>query len=339
MPKRSAAAALDPPAGANDAVDASSAAAPVKKRASKAKPAAAEAPAAAADGSAGGQEPSSSSSSSSSSSAAAPVEKKARKAALPPHACSGPDPSTFAALPFLPCASMAAFVQGLPARPSPATALKVLCYNVNGLRGAIKGERRAELLAWLAAEDPDILCIQEVKADEEAVAKEKLGEAFPGLPHAYFACGEPAGAGFKKGYAGVAIFSKAPALGVAKGLGDPAHDGVGRVLTLTFPWGTLVNVYAPNSGQALDKLEYRTTQFDPAFRAHLSKLRQGNAKVLVMGDFNVAHQNCDVTAFKESRNKTAGFCDAERENFALLLQDGYVDVWRAANPANLQYSE
>ncbi len=285
----------------------------------------------------------------------AAAAKKVRKAPLPPHPCSGADPSTFTALPFLPQASMAAFVAGLPPRGG-GGGVKVLCYNVNGLRGATReGERREEMLAWLAAEDPDVLCIQEVKADRAAVEKEKLAGVFPSLPHAYFACGEEDGARFKKGYAGVAVFSKEPAVSCTVGLGSKAHDGEGRVLTLAFPWGTLVNVYAPNSGQALDRLGYRTEEFDPALRAHLGKLLKAEGgggsssssgggggaapPVLVVGDFNVAHQNCDVMGFKEYRNKIAGFCDGERDNFAALLAEGYRDLWRDANPTTLQYSE
>ena len=244
---------------------------------------------------------------------------------------------------------MEAFTAALPAR-APAPALKVLVYNVNGLRSVLREERRAELLAWLAAEDPDVLCLQEVKADAAAVAKEGLASAFPSLPHAYFASGDEAAPGFKKGYAGVAVYSKAPALSVAVGLGSAAHDAEGRVLTLRFEWGTLVNVYVPNSGQKLERLAYRTQQFDPALRAHLAGLAApaaeggagsaggGGGAVLCVGDFNVAHQNCDVDGFKAYRNKVAGFCDAERDQFAALLGAGYTDLWRAANPATLQYS-
>ena len=80
-----------------------------------------------------------------------------------------------------------------------------------------------------------------------AIAKEQLAGLFPALPHAYFAPGDPAGAGFKKGYAGVAVYSKVAAKSATPGLGDGEHDGAGRLLTCEFGWGTLLNVYAPNS--------------------------------------------------------------------------------------------
>jgi exodeoxyribonuclease-3 len=267
------------------------------------------------------------------------VRAKKEKPAASPHA--GPDPAGMVAGPFLAAASLAAFTATLPVRG--VGGVKILCYNVNGLRGAVKEDRKAALLAWVEREDPDVLCLQEVKADAEAVAKEGLGALFPTLPHAFFACGDPALAGFKKGYAGCAVFSKVAPLATAAGLGDPAHDGQGRVATARFPWGTVVSVYAPNSGQKLERLGYRTEQWDPALRAYLEGLRggagvQGGAPVVVVGDFNVAHQDCDVEGYLRHRNKVAGFCDGERDGFAALLGAGYHDVWREANPGVLQYS-
>ena len=131
--------------------------------------------------------------------AAAPVaEKKPRKGSLPVSPHAGPDTAAMVAGPFLPAASMAAV--DIPARPA---GVKILCYNVNGLRAAVKGDKGVALRAWLAREDPDVLCLQEVKADADAIAKEKLADLFkPALPFAYFAPGDPAAAGFKKGYAG-----------------------------------------------------------------------------------------------------------------------------------------
>jgi exodeoxyribonuclease-3 len=274
----------------------------------------------------------------------APAEKakRAKKAPLAASPHAGPDPAGMAAGPFLPAASMAAFTASLPARAPGG--VKILCYNVNGLRGAVKEERKAALLAWVAREDPDVLCLQEVKADAEAVEKERLGALFPTLPHAFFACGDPALAGFKKGYAGCAVFSKVAPLATAAGLGAAAHDGQGRVATARFAWGTVVCVYAPNSGQKLERLEYRTGGFDPALRAHLAGLAGGagggaaGAPLIVCGDFNVAHQDCDVEGYLRHRNKVAGFCDGERDGFAQLLAAGFRDAWRDANPGVLQYS-
>jgi exodeoxyribonuclease III len=258
---------------------------------------------------------------------------KKEKPAASPHA--GPDPAGMVAGPFLPAASMAAFTASLPARAPGG--VKIVCYNVNGLRGAVKEERKAALLAWLEREDPDVLCLQEVKADADAVEKERLAALFPSLPHAFFACGDPALAGFKKGYAGCAVFSKVAPVAASAGIGNAEHDGQGRVATARFAWGTVVSVYAPNSGQKLERLEYRTTKWDPALRAYLEGLK-GGGPVIAVGDFNVAHQDCDVEGYLRHRNKVAGFCDGERDGFAALLAAGFKDAWRDANPGVLQYS-
>jgi len=219
--------------------------------------------------------------------------------------------------------------------------MKVLVYNVNGLRAVLRPESKADFLAYLAREDADVLCLQEVKADASVVEKEKLKDCFlPLYPHAYFACGEEGLEGFKKGYAGCAVFSKQAATSFKAGLGAPEHDGQGRVLTVNYPNLVIVNVYSPNSGQKLERLEYRTEKFDPALSTFLKGLlSDSQARVLCVGDFNVAHQNCDVAGFKNYRNKIAGFCDGERDRFGEFLKLGFRDVWRDANPTALAYSE
>ena len=246
--------------------------------------------------------------------AAAPVKaKKAKKAKLPPSVHAGPDTSEMVAGPFLPAATMDAFVATLPPRPAGAC-VKVVSYNVNGLRAAIKGDRGIAFRAWLAAEDPDVLCLQEVKADADAIKKEKLSSLFPSLPHAVFAPGDPTLDNFKKGYAGVAIFSKVKPLNVTIGLGDEEHDGTGRLITAVFEWGVLVNAYVPNSGAKLEKLQYRTTSWDPVLRTYLKSVISsspgGAGRALLVGDLNVAFSNGDVDGWKDNyRNTIAGFCD------------------------------
>lgn len=265
---------------------------------------------------------------------AAPKKVRAVKIASP-HA--GVDTSIMVAGSFLPAPSMAAFIASLPPRRA---GVKVVCYNVNGLRAAVKGDRKAEFLAWIAAEDPDVLCLQETKADADVVAKEKFASLFPSLPHAVFAPGDPAIDGFKKGYAGVAIFSKTAPLETMIGLGDAAHDAAGRFVAARFAWGAVVSVYVPNSGQKLDRLEYRTASWDVVLRARLGALTAATGgRVLVVGDFNVAFNDGDVEGHKAYRNKIAGFCDGERDGFAALLASGFRDPWRAANPNVKEYSE
>jgi hypothetical protein len=129
-----------------------------------------------------------------------------------------------AAAPCAPAASMAAFVASLP--PPLAGGFKVIGFNVNGLRGALdKPGAAAALRAWLDAERCDVLTLSEIKVDAAAAAAARLGDAFPALPHARFACGE------KKGYAGVALYSRAPPLSWSTGvgaalLGRPVEDTI-----------------------------------------------------------------------------------------------------------------
>jgi exodeoxyribonuclease III len=244
--------------------------------------------------------------------------------------------------PFLPAADLASFTAALPAR-APGGGVKVLSYNVNGLRAALRADRRDAFLAWLAREAPDVIALQEVRADAEAIEREALAAAFAGShPHAVFASGEPRAPGFKKGYAGVALFSRAPPLRAHRGVGGaPAHDAAGRLVAATFAFGTVACVYAPNSGAKLERLDYRTREWDAALRARLADLARDapGGRLLVVGDFNVALSDADVAGFKEYRNKIAGFCDGERDNFATLLRENALrDVWREANPDTVEFS-
>ena len=269
-----------------------------------------------------------------------PAAKKGGKPKLPPSAHEGPadfEPMDKALC--APAATWAAFTASLPPPLAPAAACapgcgKILSVNVNGMR-ALLSKVGADLQGWLAAEGASVLVLQEVKADVAAVAKAGLDKAFPALPHARFACSGPPA---KKGYSGVAIFSAHAPLAWHEGVGVPGIDAEGRVLAAEFEHHFIVVVYVPNSGQKLDRLAWRTEVFDPAFAAYLQKL-QARKPVVVLGDFNVAYHNFDVADPKAYRNKIAGFCDAERDNWQRLLLGaapagaGLVDAWREANPA------
>jgi exodeoxyribonuclease III len=172
--------------------------------------------------------------------------------------------------------------------------------------------------AWSA----DVLCLQETR----------IGDEVAGDFGSHFCC-----AGVKKGYAGVATFSKAAPLSVTRGIGGVAHDGEGRVLTLEFASCYVVNVYVPNSGMTLERLAYRTGEWDPAFRAFLTGLAAVKP-VVVAGDLNVAYNDMDVHTPKTNRNKTPGFCDGERDGLAALLAAGFTDVFRARHPTQQQFT-
>eukprot|EP00475_Leptophrys_vorax_P012539 TRINITY_DN18974_c0_g3_i1.p1 TRINITY_DN18974_c0_g3~~TRINITY_DN18974_c0_g3_i1.p1 ORF type:complete len:207 (-),score=59.76 TRINITY_DN18974_c0_g3_i1:71-691(-) len=133
------------------------------------------------------------------------------------------------------------------------------------------------------------------------------------------------------------MFSKKTPVKVEYGLGehdDPDSDEYeGRVITAEFDEFTLVHCYIPNSGQKLERLEWRTKTWDPAMLAHLKSCETNLKKpVIWCGDLNVAHLDIDVHDPKGNKNKTAGFTDAERENFSLVLKEGFVDLYRQLYP-------
>ena len=191
---------------------------------------------------------------------------------------------------------------------------KLISWNVNGLRACLnKG-----FLESFADLDADVFCLQEIKLQEGQVDLD-----LPAGYHDYWNYAE------KKGYSGTAVFTRIEPLGVSRGIGIPAHDGEGRVLTLEFAEFFLVNVYTPNSQDGLRRLDYRM-DWDDAFRAYVSGLDQ-EKPVIICGDLNVAHQEIDLKNPKTNR-KNAGFTDEEREKFGTLLETGFTDSFRSLYP-------
>lgn len=139
---------------------------------------------------------------------------------------------------------------------------------LQGLRALLQKDAGA-LTRLVAAEQPDVLCLQETKLQAEHVSDAEassklLASAGGPFSQAHFNCSTA-----KKGYSGVAVFCRSPALSVAKGIGAPEHDDEGRVLTVELPDLFVVNVYVPNSGEGLKRLEYRTGSWDVAFAAYI----------------------------------------------------------------------
>jgi exodeoxyribonuclease-3 len=188
--------------------------------------------------------------------------------------------------------------------------VKLISWNVNGLRAVL----RKNFLAYLAEEQPDVLCLQETRASPDDV--EQL------WPADYTTYWNVAG---KKGYSGTAIFSRPRPLKVACGIGSPEHDGEGRVLTAEYPDFFLVNVYVPNSQRELTRLAYRQL-WDKAFLRYLRKLEK-KKPVVVCGDMNVAHTELDLTNPKANTHNH-GFTAEERAGFGALVAAGFVDTFR-----------
>ncbi len=187
--------------------------------------------------------------------------------------------------------------------------MKFISWNVNGLRAALnKGFN--DIFSDI---DADFFCLQETKLQEGQT------DFAPDGYSSYWNYAE------KKGYSGVAIFSRHTPLSVTKGIGIPGHDNEGRVLTLEFAQFYLVTVYTPNSQDGLRRLDYRG-EWDEAFRAYVMSLDKAKP-VIICGDLNVAHKEIDLKNPKTNR-KNPGFTDAERNAFTRLLDSGFIDTFR-----------
>ncbi|NJK91033.1 MAG: exodeoxyribonuclease III [Blastochloris sp.] len=189
--------------------------------------------------------------------------------------------------------------------------MKGISWNVNGIRSC----QGKGFEAFVQRENPDLICLQEVKAEAHQVTLQ-VDPAY----HIYWNSAE------KKGYSGTAILSRIKPLTVVNGLGLPEHDKEGRVITAEFPDFYLVNVYTPNSKDALQRLPYRHKEWDVLFLQHLLRLEQ-HKPVLFCGDLNVAHKEIDLARPKDNRF-SAGFTDEEREGFDNLIRAGFIDSFR-----------
>lgn len=198
--------------------------------------------------------------------------------------------------------------------------MKLLSWNVNGLRAVLK----KNFLEFLAAEDPDILCLQETKCAPADVE--------PVWPGHYSVCWNSAE---KKGYSGTAIFSKTAPKKVTLGIGHDHHDREGRVITAEFAEFFLVNVYVPNSQRELARLPYRQ-EWDRDFLAYLKGLEK-TKPVIFCGDLNVAHTEIDL-ANPKANVKNHGFTPEERAGFTKVVESGFVDTFREFEKGGGHYS-
>ena len=191
--------------------------------------------------------------------------------------------------------------------------MKMISWNVNGLRAVLgKG-----FMEFFTQADADLFSLQEIKLQAGQLELDTPGY------HQFWNYAE------KKGYSGVAVFSRQEPLSVAYGMGQEAHDKEGRLLTLEFSDFYYVTCYTPNSQNELARLGYRM-DWEDAFRVYLLGL---NAKkpVIVCGDLNVAHEEIDLKNPKTNR-KNAGFTDEEREKLTELLGAGFIDTFRYFYP-------
>jgi len=200
--------------------------------------------------------------------------------------------------------------------------MKLATWNVNGLRSV----QEKGFLKWLETQKPDVVCLQEIKAQREQL-ESSLQK--PKGYESYFFSAE------KAGYSGLAVYSKAKPLSVQLGLKKPEFDKEGRVLTLEYPNLFVVNAYFPNSQRDHARLGYKL-KFCDEMLFHLNRLSL-EKPVILGGDFNIAHKEIDLRNPKENKDN-AGFLPEERAWMDKLLGSGYQDTFRLKNQEPHHYT-
>jgi len=201
--------------------------------------------------------------------------------------------------------------------------LEILCWNVNGIR-AVKNKG---FLEWLRKEAPDIICLQETKVHPDQLDHDLLE---PNGYHTYWNYGE------KKGYGGVATYTKIEPVDVRYGFDKVALDLEGRVIVTEYPDFIMMNIYFPNGKMSPDRLKYKMDFYD-AFLDYADSLKAKGRKLIVCGDFNTAHKEIDIARPKENE-RVSGFLPIERAWMDKFVAHGYIDTFRHFNTESNQYS-
>lgn len=203
------------------------------------------------------------------------------------------------------------------------TTIKILSWNVNGLRAAYK----KGFLEWVLRERPDILCLQETKAAPEQLPAELIEVA--GY-RAYFASAE------RKGYSGVALYTRLEPDEIKAGFGFKRFDVEGRTQVADFGDFRLFNVYFPNGKASAERLRYKMA-FYGAFLEYVDELKAKGERIVVCGDVNTAHKEIDLARPKENE-KVSGFLPRERAWLDEFVSRGFVDTFRMFNREPGQYT-
>ena len=200
---------------------------------------------------------------------------------------------------------------------------KIISYNVNGIRSAIsKG-----FMDWLKATNPDVICLQEIKAEPGQIDVKVFEDA--GYHHYWY----PAQ---KKGYSGVAIFTKQKPTYVEYGCGMEKYDFEGRVLRVDFGDVSVMSVYHPSGSSGEDRQAFKM-QWLADFQKYIDKLKKERPKLILCGDYNICHQPIDIHNPKSNAN-SSGFLPEEREWIDNFMKSGFVDSFRHFNKEPHNYS-
>lgn len=201
--------------------------------------------------------------------------------------------------------------------------MKIASYNVNGIRAALK----KEVDTWLADANPDVLCIQESKAQPEQIDQALFEDL--GYKNYWFSAE-------RKGYSGVGLLTKKEPKHVAYGMGIEKFDVEGRVLRLDFEELSVISVYVP-SATNIARLDFKM-EFCEAFLNHLIDLQKERPNLVVCGDFNICHEPIDIHD-PVRLSKVSGFLPIEREFLSQFLAQGnFTDAFRFMHPETVQYS-
>jgi exodeoxyribonuclease III len=201
--------------------------------------------------------------------------------------------------------------------------MKIASYNVNGIRAALnKG-----FLDWLKAANPDVICLQEIKATEDQLDLELFNKA--GYPYHYWFSAQ------KKGYSGVAILSKTEPKHVEYGTGIASMDNEGRNLRADFDGVSVMSLYLP-SGTNDARLQHKFDYMD-MFQNYINQLKTDIPNLIICGDYNICHNEIDIHNPKGLSN-VSGFLPVERLWLGNFIDSGFVDSFRFLNPENQTYS-
>ena len=189
--------------------------------------------------------------------------------------------------------------------------MKLLSWNVNGLRSVYK----RNLLKWLKGENPAILCLQEIKAEVKDIPSELL------KLQGYYSYFNPS---IRRGYSGILVYSKEKAENAENSLELERFDSEGRILILKFKEFSLINIYLPHGGRQKENLSYKLQSYDFLLKK-LKEMRE--EKVIVIGDFNIAHTELDLARPKDNKNNTM-FTERERDKLDEIINLGFSDTFR-----------
>ena len=201
--------------------------------------------------------------------------------------------------------------------------MKIISYNVNGIRAALK----KGFLEWLVAANPDVICLQEIKAQEDKLDLSLFETA--GYPYTYWFSAQ------KKGYSGVAVLSKTKPKNIVFGTGIESMDFEGRNIRADFSDVSVMSLYLP-SGTNIQRLEHKFEYMD-LFKSYIDELKKEVPNLVICGDYNICHEAIDIHDPVRNKN-VSGFLPEERAWMSNFLKSGFVDAFRHLNKAPHQYS-